>query len=171
MTTPICGWCFDGLCAGDGSDCSFAAMPFACACPCYKELKMTLLTRDAILTTNDLVTEDVECPEWGGTVRVRTLTGAERDKYETTMANPKADRTNIRASLAATTIVGEDGNPVFTSKDIAKLGRKSAKALDRIFDVAARLAGITADEVEQKAKEDERDEDFDAEPDEPSTTA
>ena len=32
---------------------------------------MTLLSKTAILTANDLQTEDIEVPEWGGAVRVR----------------------------------------------------------------------------------------------------
>jgi hypothetical protein len=40
------------------------------------------LTRDAILQAPDLQGEDVAVPEWGGTVRVRGLSGAQRDAYE-----------------------------------------------------------------------------------------
>ena len=40
---------------------------------------MTLLSKSAILCANDLQTEDVDVPEWGGTVRVRSFTGRERD--------------------------------------------------------------------------------------------
>jgi hypothetical protein len=36
MNVPICGWCSDGLCKGDGSDCSFRALPIPCACPCQQ---------------------------------------------------------------------------------------------------------------------------------------
>ena len=43
---------------------------------------MTILTRDQILQANDLVTETVEVPEWGGSVFVKSLTGVERDQFE-----------------------------------------------------------------------------------------
>lgn len=39
----------------------------------HLELIMTILTKQAILTAQDLKTEDVAVPEWGGEVRVRTL--------------------------------------------------------------------------------------------------
>ena len=46
---------------------------------------MTLLSKTAILCANDLQTEDVEVPEWGGAVRVRSFTGRERDAFEASM--------------------------------------------------------------------------------------
>ena len=41
-----------------------------------------ILTRDEILESEDLATETVSVPEWGGSVIVRALTGTERDAYE-----------------------------------------------------------------------------------------
>ena len=43
---------------------------------------MTLLTKSAILAANDLKTQDVDVPEWGGAVRVRAFSGRERDAFE-----------------------------------------------------------------------------------------
>ena len=40
-----------------------------------------LLNRSAILDAEDLKHEDVEVAAWGGTVRVRMMTGAERDEF------------------------------------------------------------------------------------------
>ena len=36
------------------------------------------LTAETILNAEDFRYEDVECPEWGGTVRVRSLSGGQR---------------------------------------------------------------------------------------------
>lgn len=118
---------------------------------------MSLLTRDQILTTEDLPFEDVEVPEWGGTVRVRTLTGTDRDQFEGSMrpdkkgAKPKAD--NVRAGLCAASIIDETGQRLFTPDDVSKLGMKSAKALDRVFDVAARLSGLSEDDVKEMSED------------------
>jgi len=46
------------------------------------EQKLTLLTKDAILAAEDAVFEDVHVSEWGGTVRVKALSGLERDRFE-----------------------------------------------------------------------------------------
>ena len=127
---------------------------------------MTLLNRDSILTADDLPFEDVECPEWGGTVRIRTLTGTERDAFEAEVAGgEKTDYTNVRAKLIARSAIDENGERIFSDADITKLGKKSALALTRCFKVAQRLSGLTEDEVEQLA------EDFDGAQSEPSTSA
>ena len=57
-----------------------------------------LLSKEAILAAQDVVTELVEVPEWGGSVRVRGLTGAERDAFEgeTIQRNGRDVKTNTR---------------------------------------------------------------------------
>lgn len=107
-----------------------------------------MLNRDDILAAVDLPRESVAVPEWGGTVMVKTLTGRERDRFE--LSCQGATRDNIRATLAALACCDENGVPLFTPADIPALGEKSAAALDRIFDVAARLNRIGAPEVEKK---------------------
>ena len=111
------------------------------------------LGRDAILAAKSLRTEEVDVPEWGGTVLVRELSGRERDEWEASLAVQRGktmvpDVANIRAKLAARTIVGDDGEPVFTQQDVAALGELSAAALDRVFDVASRLSGLNPEDVE-----------------------
>ena len=114
---------------------------------------MAHLGRDAILAAKSLRTEEVKVPEWGGTVLVRELSGRERDEWEASLAVMRGktmvpDVANIRAKLAARTIVGDDGEPVFTQQDVAALGELSAAALDRVFDVASRLSGLNPEDVE-----------------------
>ena len=118
---------------------------------------MAHLGRDAILAAKSLRTEEVKVPEWGGTVLVRELSGRERDEWEASLAVMRGktmvpDVANIRAKLAARTIVGDDGEPVFTQNDAAALGELSAAALDRVFDVASRLSGLNPEDVEAMTK-------------------
>jgi hypothetical protein len=105
---------------------------------------MTLLNKQAILSAQDLKTEDVAVPEWGGTARVRTLTGTERDAFESGLVvkDGKRDLTNLRARLLSLAIVDENGARLFSETDAALLGGKSAAALDKLFEVAQRLNGI-----------------------------
>lgn len=119
--------------------------------------KVTLLTRDAILHAEDLPRELVEVPEWGGSVYVRALTGAERDAFEASVVeqrgkSAKMNLRNIRAKLVALTVVGEDGKRLFSDADANLLGEKSAAALDRVFTVAQRLSGLRDEDVEDLAK-------------------
>jgi hypothetical protein len=112
-----------------------------------------LLTRDAILAAPDLATIEVDVPEWGGVVRVRALSGAERDAFEASCMKEKHDGKtqfdprNMRAKLVALCLVDERGLRLFQQDDVKSLGRKSAKALSRVFDAAAKLNGLSDEDV------------------------
>jgi len=109
--------------------------------------------KEQILASDDLVTREVEVPEWGCTLIVRTLTGAERDDYEASLIKGrKADLTNMRAKLCAKCIVDQNGKRIFADFDIKALGEKSALALDKVFEVAQELNGIGVKELEELAK-------------------
>ena len=118
---------------------------------------MTLLNRESILQADDLPKELVDVPEWGGSVYVRSLTGAERDRFESSMIkqrgkNQQMNLDNIRAKLAVLTVCDEEGKRIFSSADIDELSKKSAAALDRIFAVARRLSGLGEDDVKELAE-------------------
>ena len=118
---------------------------------------MTLLTKSAILAANDLKTQDVEVPEWGGAVRVRAFTGRERDAFEASMVrgdgkDRKVDLTNMRARLVALSVVDEAGQRVFTDDEVDLLGTKSGAALDRVFALAQELNGLSGADVEALTK-------------------
>lgn len=115
---------------------------------------MTYLSKDDILKADDLPTEDVDVPEWGGTVRVRGLTGTERDRFEFALAaaREKPDQVEVRAHLVARCIVDEDGGRLFTDKEVGKLGGKSGAALDRVFDKVRELSGMGDGALEEAAE-------------------
>jgi len=119
---------------------------------------MAVLKRDEILQAADIQKEVVSVPEWGGDVYVKGMTGAERDKFESSMVTIRGkDRemnlANIRAKLASMTICDEAGVRLFKEEDVQALSRKSASALQRIFEVAQRLSGIGDEDVEELAGE------------------
>ena len=119
--------------------------------------KGALLTRDQILQTDDMQTQDVPVPEWGGVVRVTGLTGAQRDAFESEVVvmngrDMQRNTRNIRARLVAVTVVDEQGKRLFTHQDIEALGGKSAKALDRVFSAASALSGLSESDVEELAE-------------------
>lgn len=118
---------------------------------------MGLLSKEAILGAEDMRTQDVPVPEWDGTVRVKGLTGAERDAFESEIVqrngkNITQNLKNIRARLVVMTVVDEAGARVFGFRDIEALGEKSAKALDRVFSVAQELSGLRDEDVDELAK-------------------
>jgi hypothetical protein len=118
---------------------------------------MALLNRDQILDYDDLKTVDVEVPEWGGTVRLRMLTAKERDAFEASTVETRGNKmkqnlANIRARLVSLCIVDESGKRVFESGDVARLGEKSAAALQRLFNKCNELNGLTDEDVEDLAE-------------------
>lgn len=121
--------------------------------------KLPILNRDAILNTHDFIIEPVEVPEWGGVVYVRSLTGAERDRFEASIVergkNPtdfKTNLHNLRARLVVLTACDPTGAPIFHPDDAAALGSKNAAALDRLFTVAQRLSGLRDGDVQELAE-------------------
>jgi hypothetical protein len=106
-----------------------------------------VLSRDSILEADDLPRESIEVPEWGGMIYVRTMTGTERDAFESTLVegegmNRKQSLANFRARLVAITATDEKGVRLFSDDDATRLGMKSSLAISRIFNVAQRLNGI-----------------------------
>jgi hypothetical protein len=123
------------------------------------------LNRDQILKADDLGQEWVPVAEWGGEVLIRTLSGKERDAFEASCRQERpvldargkpirgrtemvSNQDNVRAKLVARSIVDDQGNRLFTDQDVNALGKKSAAALDRVFEVAARLSRLSEDDIE-----------------------
>lgn len=123
--------------------------------------KPKVLSKAQILSAEDRGRELVDVPEWGGSVYVQAMSGAERDAFEASMLEINEDAKgrvtttrkmeNLRAKMCARCLVGEDGVRLFEEADIAALGAKSAKALDRVFSVAQRLNGVGEKDLEELA--------------------
>jgi hypothetical protein len=112
----------------------------------------------SILDLPDLTSEEVEVPEWGFRLRVRSLTGTERDAFEASLLQTRGkDREinlrNMRAKLVAQSVRKADDSRVFSDAQVEALGRKNAAALQRVFRVAQRLSGLAEDEVEELTRE------------------
>jgi hypothetical protein len=127
------------------------------------------VTREDILNENDMIIESVVVPEWKGrTIFVRSLSGGERDSFEDSIMKERrvrgkngrattervVDPKRIRAKLAVLACCNgpDDATPFFKATDVEALAKKNGAALDRIYDVAARLAGITDADVDELVK-------------------
>jgi len=108
------------------------------------------LTRTDILDADDIKTERVDVPEWGGHVIVTTMSAYQRDKFE--MAQAAGKITNIRATIASRTIIDDKGDFLFSPSDIEKLATKSAAAMGRVFNTAAKLNLFTDEDIEDLEK-------------------
>lgn len=117
-----------------------------------------ILGKSDILKVSDIDIELVEVPEWGGSVYVKGMTGTERDAYEASIMeqrgkSSKVNLENFRAKLIAFSVCDKDGKLLFSQKDIAEIGKKSAAALQRVYDVATRLSAISKSDVEELTEE------------------
>lgn len=109
--------------------------------------------RSLILDASDIETREVHVPEWGTTVFVRGMTAAERDGFEAESLKGKGNKkevnfANMRARLLVRCLVDADGERIFTERDADALGRKSVKAVQRLYDVAADLSALSPEDVE-----------------------
>lgn len=122
-----------------------------------------LLDRGAILGASDLKFIEVKVPEWtnqesgANMVRVRSITGTDRDEFEAVLLVERAEGKtgpprNVRARLVSIAVVDEAGNKIFTPEDIETLGQKSAKALDRVYAAAAKLNAFSQADIEELEK-------------------
>jgi hypothetical protein len=110
-----------------------------------------LLSPSEILAADDITTERVEVPEWGGDVLVRAMSGKEKDAWETSLYDDEGTMrkgVSLRASILAKSLVTKTGEYLFTDPaEIEALGLKSTKALDRIFAVAKKLSKVTDKDI------------------------
>ncbi len=122
-----------------------------------------LLSKDQILSADDLQTKDVYVKPWDGYVRIRTMTAHERDRFEQMMFSNRGGKKermdDVRATLVSLTVVDEDGKRMFSDKDVKALSKKSAAALDKIFSEAQSLNAVSDEDVEEIAKNSEETQD------------
>jgi hypothetical protein len=113
-----------------------------------------LLTRDQIReVADDIETVLVPCPEWGGDILIRGLTGAEWSNFENSIVSYKGekvkrDNKNLSARLIVLAAVDDKGQRLFAEDDASWLAKRSGKVLRRLADVASSLAGVSKDDME-----------------------
>lgn len=115
------------------------------------------LTREEILDVQDEQRAEVPVPEWGGVVLVRGLTGKQRKKMSESILDPKGHAStrmaiSLQIRLPALCMIDTSGKRLFSDEDVAALEEKSSAALKRVFDVAARLSGLSDDDVAEMTK-------------------
>lgn len=134
--------------------------------PLRKVLKRKDLNAVAV-SGADIKREYVPTPEWADIgddpdtvfVCIRALTGSERDAYEASVVSIKGkDRqlnlVNVRAKLVSKVLIDpETGERLYSDAEVAELGKRSAAVLDRIFDAARKLSGLTEDDVKELTEE------------------
>jgi len=96
-------------------------------------------------------------PEWGCTVRLKAMTGEERDSFESSILRDRSDPSsgvdprNFHAKFLVRILCDADGKRLFSDDDVELLSGKSASVLDRLYDVGASLAGLLPSDAERLA--------------------
>lgn len=118
---------------------------------------MAMLTKELILAADDRKFEDVDVPEWGGTIRISEMSSKDRDDFDAgtiriigKKVEPVYD--SRRAKLLSFCIVDDEGKRMFSSGDVEALALKSGNVITRLCDVAERLNGMTREAVEDQVK-------------------
>jgi hypothetical protein len=110
------------------------------------------LSKSAILAAEDKKMIDHEVPEWGGSVKLRVMTGTERDRFESEFVGGNKSVEMVRAKLVAKCLCDDDGKRLFTEQEIPELGEKSAAVLDRLFAECMKLNRFSKSDVDDLAK-------------------
>lgn len=123
---------------------------------------MALLSKQQVFAAKDAETVVVDIPEWNdqvpegevAQVTIARMSGDAKDRWEASCVgkNGGPNFVNLRAKLVSSVVVDENGDLMFDEKEVVKLGKKSAKALDRIIDAAERLNKLGNKDYEELAK-------------------
>jgi hypothetical protein len=112
-----------------------------------------MLSKESIFQINDVQIVPVDVPEWYGSVCVKTITAKDQDVWSAEVAKQKKEsRANFQASFLVMCICDESGTLLFSRSDADALGNKSAGALNRIFNVASRINGLSESDVKELEK-------------------
>jgi hypothetical protein len=114
------------------------------------------LSKDAIFAAKDTDVHEVEVPEWGGTILLRSMTGEQRNNYEywahQQSQAESPDYRGIRERLIICCAVDDDGSPLFGDEDLAALASKNSEVIDRLHDKCQEICGMDSNALEDAAK-------------------
>lgn len=113
---------------------------------------MTFLNKESIFNANDIRISTVSVPEWGGELRIKSLSVAERDLLTDKIKNAGDSQAKISIGIVIMTVIDNNGNKVFSDSDYDALANKSAPVIERIALEALRINGLNPDAVEQAEK-------------------
>lgn len=124
---------------------------------------LPVLSSPSQLRTVKLARELVQVPEWGVSVWVWEMTGAEVESWRQSLMrkgkvelNPRAQRERT-ARLLCRVIRDEQGNRMYSDHDAAMFMDMGSAGMERVAEVALRLSGLS------RAADDRDDDEDDGE--------
>ena len=99
--------------------------------------------------------EEMEIPEWGGSISLRTLTINERLEFDSKFTDDKGSFKNINDpdmiySLLSLGIVDENGERIFVGDDVNILKERNASVMQQIFLRILKLNYLQEDDTKKK---------------------
>lgn len=119
---------------------------------------MGYLTREQILTRDDLRTVEVYVHQWGGKICLKELNGFDRSEYENYAKRVFEQSQNYSEAIAELILkcaVDAEGKPLFDQADLEALQKKSSGALLDLYYEACKLNKLGEADVEEQEKNSE----------------
>lgn len=110
-----------------------------------------MLSKAAILASEDRNIIEVEVPEWGGKVGIKVLSGAERSHFETIFDEKKVDMFKVK--FVACSLCDERGARLFTDEEVSSLAEKSGRVINRLFDKCWEHSLVSSASVDEAGKD------------------
>ena len=106
---------------------------------------MSILNKHQILGAKDSKTAIVDTPEWGGEVMVKVFSGKVRDEIEAWLLHAKdtKDAKGFRSLIVRQAACDDQGQLLFDESDVEALESKNCDVLDRVFNAALQLNGLS----------------------------
>ena len=88
------------------------------------------------------------------TFRIKSLSEAEKSRFERAVVNKKTGQVNIdaRRRLIITMLVDDKGEPLLTLADMEALGELDGAVIAALFDACSDFAGFGDNEIEELEK-------------------
>lgn len=135
------------------------------------EYEDRILSAADIFAVDDFESKKIYVPQWKGSVYIKTMSGTERDAFESSTVKvgkdgkQEQDMVNFRARFLSNVLTDADGVKLFkNAREVVMLGQKAVPALDLLFKEAQELNSMSKDDVEKLT------ESFEEAPEEGSTS-
>lgn len=113
---------------------------------------MTIATKNDLFSRAQRRFRTVEIADL--TFRIKSLSEAEKSRFERAVVNKKTGQVNIdaRRRLIITMLVDDKGEPLLTLADMEALGELDGAVIAALFDACSDFAGFGDNEIEELEK-------------------
>lgn len=113
--------------------------------------------RDQILSAKDRTNKEVDVPEWGVKIELRSMSAASRIQMISEAYDPNTGQTDLN-KLYPLIIVSacfdpKTGEPIFSQEDTSAIMDKSATVIERLANEAMGLSGMSESSLTDSGKE------------------